>query len=185
MENLRHQFEVRRFGVILNERERIERIQFGGFREMVAGFCFDDIGRSLALIEKQKPKWQIGKLNAIGGKTDITEHKSHIDSSIVSALEDPETAMEREFQEETGVFIHAKEWIPFVTLSGKDFVVYFYKIFNTEYFRDVTTNERETVYKCMVTTFLNGYRLKLMYNLLWMIPMCLDRSIGHINIQEN
>lgn len=185
MESLRHQFERQRFGIPLNERERIERVAIGGFREMVAGFCFDDTGHNLALIEKQKPEWQIGKFNAIGGKIEINEHKSHIDNSVVFTFEEPELAMEREFYEEAGEVIESDEWSPCVTLSGKDFVVYFFKVFNTEHFCNITTNENEIIYKLTVANFLNNYKQKLISNLQWMIPLCLDLSLKHIHIQES
>lgn len=36
--------------------------------EYVAGFLFSEDGEYVALVEKQKPEWQKGKYNAIGGK---------------------------------------------------------------------------------------------------------------------
>lgn len=54
----------------------------------VLGFAFDFDLEHVALIRKNRPKWQAGRLNGIGGKVDEGEH--------------PESAMVREFDEETG-----------------------------------------------------------------------------------
>lgn len=71
---------------------------------MVLGFAFDSYGR-VALIRKNRPDWQRGKLNGIGG---------HVESD-----ESVRVAMSREFSEETGVLIPADEW----TLRGQMFKV--------------------------------------------------------------
>lgn len=55
----------------------------------VIGFAFT--GNSVVLIKKNRPEWQAGKLNGIGGKIEIHEL--------------PERTMVREFQEEAGVWV--------------------------------------------------------------------------------
>lgn len=59
-------------------------------KRYVIGIAFDDLGR-VALIRKNRPQWQAGKWNGIGG---------HIESGEYS-----ERAMEREFMEEAGLMI--------------------------------------------------------------------------------
>lgn len=54
----------------------------------VAGFLFSENLLSVALIRKEKPAWQKGCLNAIGGK--------------IEENETPFEAMKREFTEEAG-----------------------------------------------------------------------------------
>lgn len=67
----------------------------------VLGFLFTGGDRGgVGLIRKTKPDWQKGKLNGIGGKVKANEPTRH--------------AMQREFYEETGVFIAAGVWT-FVT----------------------------------------------------------------------
>lgn len=73
-------------------------------KKYVAGFLFSSDGTMVALVEKQKPDWQKGKLNAIGGKIEEGE----------SALQ----AMQREFKEEAGLDI--SNWTLFCVLSGND-----------------------------------------------------------------
>ena len=47
-------------------------------KEYVAGFLFSRDGSLLALILKNKPDWQKGKLNAIGGKIEDGETPLHV-----------------------------------------------------------------------------------------------------------
>lgn len=65
--------------------------------EYVLGFMFNEDESKVLLIMKNRPAWQAGKLNGVGGK--------------IEAGETPIQAMEREFAEETG-FV-AKHYIPF------------------------------------------------------------------------
>ncbi len=76
----------------------------------VAGLLF--CGGDVALITKSHPEWQAGRLNGIGGQIDDGET--------------PEAAMAREWREETGDASAALFWKHFATLSGLDYVVYWY-----------------------------------------------------------
>jgi hypothetical protein len=68
----------------------------------VAGFLFRENKTQVALIEKQRPAWQKGKLNGIGGRVEIDET--------------PREAMKREFKEEAGADI--SQWRAFCYLQG-------------------------------------------------------------------
>ena len=74
---------------------------------MVLGFMFDNdlhpAFRQVALILKQRPKWQEGLWNGIGG---------HIKEG-----ETPEQAMQREFNEEAG--INTDAWERCIEMSGE------------------------------------------------------------------
>ena len=76
----------------------------------VAGFLFDDCRQHVVLIRKNRPEWQRGKLNGLGGR--------------IEPGETPASAMRREFQEETGVDI--PDWKEFAVLTGTGFVVHFF-----------------------------------------------------------
>lgn len=77
----------------------------------VCGFCFID--DDVILIRKNKPEWQRGKLNGVGGK--------------IESGETPEQAMVREFIEETGLDTSESDWNHFVTLeSNKRWIVFFF-----------------------------------------------------------
>lgn len=68
----------------------------------VVGFMFDDQLQQVCMIRKNRPIWQDGKLNGIGGR--------------IMDLECPIHAMVREFEEETGVKTLAATWAHVVTL---------------------------------------------------------------------
>lgn len=69
------------------------------------GFAFDDLGR-VALIQKNRPAWQAGHWNGIGGKEEPR------DGTVYGC-------MEREFFEETGVYIPAIDWTLVGIMTGK------------------------------------------------------------------
>jgi 8-oxo-dGTP pyrophosphatase MutT (NUDIX family) len=65
--------------------------------EYVTGFAFGCDGNGVLLIRKQKPAWQAGKLNGVGGKVE------EFDWCLAEA-------MRREFQEETGIETTIEQW---------------------------------------------------------------------------
>lgn len=81
-------------------------------KEYVLGLAFDTRFSNVLLIRKNRPDWQAGLLNGIGGKV---EHG-----------ETDKEAMVREFVEETGVVTSAENWNHFGELAGKDFHVMLY-----------------------------------------------------------
>jgi len=98
--------------------------------EYVAGFMFNQAGTVVALIEKQRPAWQKGRWNAIGG---------HVEPE-----ETPSQAMVREFEEETGVY--CDEWAEFAVLEGDGtWRVHFFLAFSDFKVASVGTKTDETV----------------------------------------
>lgn len=126
--------------------------------EYVAGLLFSEDKRHVALVRKNRPEWQAGRLNAIGGK--------------IEPGEAPYQAMRREFIEETGVDRY--DWKRFAVLTGEHFVVHFYAAFNTEALKAAQTKEDEEIEHWYVPTVLND--TSLMPNLRVMIPLALDDS---------
>lgn len=126
----------------------------------VCGFLFNPMEKSVALVLKQKPEWQKGKLNGVGGKIESNEDASH--------------AMIREFHEETGVHITRWKLVRcerFITGpdGGFDTRVYFYGAVATSAEWDaLRTVETEEIIKWKID--YNDPRL--MYNLRYLIPMC-------------
>jgi 8-oxo-dGTP diphosphatase len=94
------------------------------------GFAFDDLGR-VCLITKDKPDWQKGKLNGVGGSIEPGEM--------------PIDAMVREFKEETGVEVPIWRWTHFGTMQG--IAGWQVELFHCQCpeIRDVRTAEREHV----------------------------------------
>lgn len=67
------------------------------------GFAFSRHGSVVLLIRKNRPEWQAGKFNGIGGK--------------VEPGESPVEAMVREFREETGLVTAIGHWRLFLTYT--------------------------------------------------------------------
>lgn len=125
-----------------------------------AGFMFrDDTRRSVLLILKQKPVWQAGKFNGIGGK-----------------LEPGETAfdaMVREFREETGCATTVEDWREFCVTEHHQFdgVVHFF----TSVWRP-EMGEPRTVELEQVRWQDTDLRSPVIQNLLWLLPMAADQD---------
>lgn len=137
-------------------------------QEYVLGFLFNDEKTQVVLIEKQNPEWQAGYLNGVGGKVETKDvNPNHI--TMVNA-------MYREFEEETGVKSRLDDWTHFATLDGKKWIVYCMKQFNTEALNNVQTMTDERV---IVVPLADMKNYKMLSNLSWMIPMCLDENMGN------
>lgn len=61
---------------------------------------------NVLLIEKQRPEWQKGRLNGVGGKIEPGEADS--------------SAMIREFAEETGLMTYGFQWKHVCTMTFED-----------------------------------------------------------------
>lgn len=121
-------------------------------KRYVVGFLFYAGSPYVALIYKQRPDWQRGCLNGIGGK--------------VEDGEDPLDAMVREFKEETGA--HVTDWKYFCRMDGGDWEVYCYKSFG-DYLLTSTTDEK------VIAVCLDALEDRpLIPNLRWLIPLALD-----------
>lgn len=124
----------------------------------VCGFLFDYTDNySVVLIEKNKPKWQEGKLNGVGGK--------------VEDGETPLQAMAREFKEETGLEVKEDYWDNFVIWTGSDYVVYFYKSYNGNFKVYSATDEQVGKYN------VNDLPANVIYNLRFLLPLALQNNI--------
>ncbi len=123
-------------------------------KRYVAGFLFSPGKHEVVLIRKNKPEWQAGLLNGIGGK--IEDNETAID------------AMCREFKEETGLVI--SDWKPFTRLSGNGWTVEFFHA-SAENYREAQTTTDEKV----EIIYVDDLRfMSPISNLLWLIPMALD-----------
>jgi 8-oxo-dGTP pyrophosphatase MutT (NUDIX family) len=130
----------------------------------VGGFLFSENEKYVALIKKNRPDWQVGKLNCIGRK-----------------IEDNETiqeAMYREFFEETGVEI--TNWKHFATLKHTEYELYFFRFFGDEIYGTKTLTD-ESVFLIEVENIKKHKRIP---NLDWLIPMALDKTIEHATIEN-
>lgn len=124
-------------------------------KRYVVGFLFDGAG-SVVLIQKNRPQWQAGLLNGVGG---------HIEGDEL-----PATAMRREFLEEAGVDIIEDRWRQFAFLRGEGVEVWCFTCVRTANLKQMT-DERVAWYNEAVC--FDGTCLP---SLSWLIPMARDLS---------
>lgn len=133
-------------------------------KRYTAGLLFSNTRDKVVLVEKLKPAWQRGKLNAVGGK--------------IEEGEEPLEAQIREFKEEAGVEI--KDWELLVEYSNpKVYTVYFYKAFSDLIYH-VQQQEEEPIRIIPVKKLPTN----LIYNIRWLIPLALDHYVrGYTRIE--
>ncbi len=122
-------------------------------QQYCVGFMIGECGQ-IALIRKNRPAWQAGLLNGIGGHTE--EGETDIESMV------------REFEEETGLLVPAEKWEPFAYLEGAAWVV---SVFRTSHpdlgdLRSMTDEQIEIVDG-------NDLPKDVVPNLHWLVPMAL------------
>lgn len=129
--------------------------------EYVCGFLLTPpMGATVALISKNRPKWQAGKVNGIGGK--------------IEPNESPHEAMVREFREETGASV--LDWEHVITYHDQwhTATIYFFRAFANRHLIEIVgsmTDEQVSVYQ---VSKLPG---NVIDNLRWLIPLCLDNNV--------
>lgn len=134
----------------------------------VAGFMFSKDGRYVAMVHKEKPEWQKGKLNAVGGK--------------IEDGEDPYEAMAREFKEETGVETQPTDWSLFVDLKheSKNGQVKFFYYYDDKVF-NIKTKEKERIVAMHLYEVMDAPNV--MENIKWLIPLALTKNVLQLPIE--
>jgi 8-oxo-dGTP diphosphatase len=125
-------------------------------QEYVLGFCFSTDMKRVVLIRKNRPNWQKGLLNGVGGKIEPGE----------IAID----AMRREFKEEAGVEI--KHWDPFTVFNAPDFKIYMF--WTTNHYMDAitsVTDEQVGIYQVSTIPLL-----KTVPHLQWLVPMVINHQ---------
>lgn len=120
--------------------------------EYVVGFALDSYGR-VALIRKNRPEWQAGLLNGIGG---------HIEPG-----ETPDAAMVREFEEETGRKVGG--WQKFVVMEFPAARIHFFRArIGTAVMEGLRTTTDEVVCKLDARDLA---QVGVIPNLRWLVPL--------------
>lgn len=103
-------------------------------KKYVLTFIWSEQYRTVLLISKNKPKWQKGLLNGIGGKYEDE------DRTVFHAAT-------REILEETGLVIEEKSLYQFAEIVGNDYIVYCFTCnINSNKFGEYKTLTDESVY---------------------------------------
>jgi 8-oxo-dGTP diphosphatase len=127
-------------------------------QEYVVGFIFSEDKKQVALIRKNRPEWQAGLLNGVGGKIDNNES--------------PISCMSRECQEETNAIIPITEWNAYAEFFGDWGKVY---VFSTTFDLELLESpESEKIEIHQVNDLTNQ---KLTPNVSFLIPMALTPTL--------
>jgi 8-oxo-dGTP diphosphatase len=118
----------------------------------VTGFLFNSDTKKVCLITKNKPLWQKGRLNGVGG---------HIEPG-----ESPEDAINREFWEEAGE--RNIKWRQFLFITGTGYEL--------SCFTAKGTNKELTNVHTITDEIIDWYPIEslpenILPNLKWLIPM--------------
>lgn len=120
----------------------------------VVGFLFSSDLKRVALVKKNRPEWQAGLLNGIGGK--------------VEEGESPLEAMIREFHEEAGLFI--TQWKHFLKMS--DGALFKIDMFATA--GDVDAVSTKTDELIGIYEVADSIKLSTVENIPWLIFLAVD-----------
>jgi 8-oxo-dGTP diphosphatase len=145
---------------VLVSEDRPERTAY------VLGFMIGIDKVHVVCIQKQKgPECIIGKFNGVGGK--------------IEGDETIESAMSREYMEETGVFTDPNEWRCFARLYGYKAEVFCCVAFGSNIW-GARTMEAEPISVRGIDTLLA--KEDCVPNLKWMIPLALDKDLVYANV---
>lgn len=126
----------------------------------VVGFMFDETESSVLLLQKNRPEWQRGLINGIGGRIEDDE----------SALQ----AMRREFREEAG--IDHLDWCEFCVLSDyRDWSIHFFSTTGRLGDAEQCTDESPIILP------VSELPDNVIPNLRWLIPMALSMKHERID----
>ena len=129
------------------------------------GFIYKREFSEVLLMHKNRPNWQVGKLNGVGGR--INPNEESIDCIV------------REVQEETGVKTEKEDWTYFGEIRSSDWRVDLYALVYIGRGDDFSTTTDEKVEWFRVDSLPDN----ILKNLRWMIPLAIDRleNDGAIN----
>jgi 8-oxo-dGTP diphosphatase len=135
-------------------------------KEYVVGIMFSIDEKLVLLINKNRPDWQVGMVNGIGGK--------------IERGESPVKAMCREFMKESGIFTEQREWHHFLTLTddygdnAEPYVVHFFSMHGDVYSAQKVTDEEPVVVS--VNRVMDMHTI--VPNLKWIIPLAMDSQVN-------
>lgn len=132
----------------------------------VLGFAFNEDKSQVLLIKKNRPNWQAGLYNGIGGKIE------HYDLNSIAALV-------REFREETGLETSNSQWTEYAIIESETFhVTCFWSIL--ENFNDYQSITDEKIVAISIKDLFNSQFDCCLSNLSWLICMALEKHNTNI-----
>ena len=123
----------------------------------VLALLFTADRREIVLMEKTRPAWQQGRVNALGGK--------------LRAGESAEDAARREVREEAGVDVAV--WDPVLVWHDAQYTMHVVRAFTDGALR-AHTAEDQRVFRAPV----DELPANVIDNLRWLVPLALDRQVA-------
>lgn len=136
-------------------------------KKYVIGFAFTENLDEVVLIRKNRPEWQAGKLNGVGGKVEEGESFS--------------SAIGREFEEETGVLRENQSWKLIATMGDNHDYKLFIFAAQGDWAMDATTTTDENVARYNVMDLIESsfdIDPAAIYNVPWLILMARQMLLG-------
>lgn len=131
-------------------------------QEYVLGFFFTAGKKCVVLINKNKPEFQAGKLNGVGGKIEPTD-------------ESPAAAMTREFEEETGKRVES--WRRFAIMEFAGATVHCFCAFGSALGLRLGPNSPTDEQVNVFFVDWSYMSTPIMQNVLWLVPMALTEDV--------
>lgn len=134
-------------------------------KQYCLGFAFTSDFKSVLLIKKNRPDWQAGKVNGVGGKLEENEMSN--------------SAMVREFEEETGIKTNVDDWESIGSISriGSNFEDFHIQVYATSKV-DVSTAKSMTDEEVSLYSLTEGKqldsRIPQLEKLDWLLPYSID-----------
>jgi 8-oxo-dGTP diphosphatase len=129
-------------------------------KRYVLGFAFNADNDFVVLILKNKPDWQKGSFNGVGGKIETDEN--------------PAEAMQREFYEETGLLTKSREWQSVGKMIGEGWECYLFTMSDDELMNAQSITDEE-VHVFPVLDVLKG-NYQTISNVPFLIELCRDEN---------
>jgi 8-oxo-dGTP diphosphatase len=129
-------------------------------KNYVIGFAFTEDLNKVVLIRKNRPEWQAGKLNGVGGH--LEERESWM------------AAMKREFEEETGVPNEKQHWQLISIMSDDEHYRLFVYAAKGDFALEADTKTDENIARYDVKDLLEnalGNNPETIFNVPWLILM--------------
>jgi len=123
----------------------------------VLALLFTADRREIVLMEKTRPAWQQGRVNALGGK--------------LRAGESAEDAARREVREEAGVDVAV--WDPVLVWHDAQYTMHVVRAFDDAALRAHTAEDQQ-VFRAPV----DELPANVIDNLRWLVPLALDREVA-------
>lgn len=126
-------------------------------QKYTVGFIFNSTLSKVLLMRKQRPEWQKGKYNGVGGK--------------IEPGEESRICMRREVAEETGLQTTENDWVYVGEIKSESYNVDIYALIYRGRLDDASTITDEKVHWFEINNLPN----RAIHNLHWVVLLSLDK----------